>query len=952
MRTIFIVIMTYFSLNVAFAASAGKIQGKVIDSKTKETIVGCAVMVQGTTIGAVTDIDGNYIIESISPGTYNLVISYLAYDNQIVRTEIKPGEVVNINIELIPLEVSLNEVVVKETRRTSSDISMISSIKSSQLVVNGISREQITKSQDKDAADVIKRVPGITINDGRFVIVRGLIERYNSVLLNGASAPSFEADIRAFSFDAIPSGMINKITIFKSPAPELPADFAGAVINIETLNDIDDNSLKISYSTSYNVGTTFNKFYTYKGGKYDMLGFDDGTRSLPSNLPSTAQMTELYNWSNLESAKLKFEEINKISRSFNNIWQANSTTALPDQNLSINLTCRFTVKSVSFGCISSLNYGVSNSFYDVKRAEYLSYNAANDSAIYQFNFQDKKYNQAVKVGLINNWSMIYGKNQKLEFRNFFNQTGNKRVNLREGENYYNNDILRASELKYNNRFIYSSQLAGTNFLFDNSTKMTWILGYSSIKNSEPDTRRLTYIQNNDVESENYGKYYVQLQNQVNPYLAGRLNIDLNEKIYNAGANVEQKIFDLGEASSIVLKAGFFYENKKRNFNSRLLGITNRNNNIDLYAPVDSIFSSSNFELTLPLNQSKLAYNENTRSSDSYIAENETFSYYAGLQLPFRKFNLYGGVRMEKFHRSLNNRNVQSTGSDALNVKMDVYDIFPSINISYNTSSKQLLRLSYGKTVNRPEFREMSNFTYQNFEMFYLVHGNENLTNSYIDNFDLRYEIYPSNYENISLAAFYKKFEDPIEIFLVPAGTGYDYKPFNTAEAHSYGVELEVRKSLRSFENSSSILSKLKDFSLVLNASAIQSQIKTDTVEQNFAGSKNRIMQGQSPYILNCALYYENAKSKIIASLVYNVIGKRIAYVGTRDNPDTWEMPRNSLDFTVSKAIFSKVDIKFGVKDILNQPVQLVQFFGETNKMLETYSYRPGRKIAFSVSYKF
>ncbi|HMQ90550.1 MAG TPA: carboxypeptidase-like regulatory domain-containing protein, partial [Flavilitoribacter sp.] len=215
-------------------SQTGNIKGVVTDAKSGETLIGCNVLIQGTDKGTITDFDGNYEIPEVPTGDYNLVISYVSYENQIVRVSVKNGETAEVNVQMSESAIELESVTVKATRKTDTEVALLNILKTSNMVVSGISNQQIAKSQDKDASEVVRRIPGVTIREGRFIIVRGLIERYNSVWLNNSSTPSSEADIRAFSFDVIPSNAIDRILIYKTPAPELPADFAGAAIQIFT----------------------------------------------------------------------------------------------------------------------------------------------------------------------------------------------------------------------------------------------------------------------------------------------------------------------------------------------------------------------------------------------------------------------------------------------------------------------------------------------------------------------------------------------------------------------------------------------------------------------------------------------------------------------------------------------------------------------------------------------
>ena len=427
----------------------GVLKGTINDSKTGESLVGTTVLMQGTTTGTITDFDGNYILPNIPPGAYNMVISFISYQSQIIRVEIKDGQETVLNVQLEPATLDVGEVQVVATRRTDTEMSMLSKLKAQNLIVSGITAQQISRSQDSDAAEVVRRVPGITITDGRFVIVRGLIERYNSVMLNNATAPSFEADKRAFSFDAIPSGLIDNILIYKSPAPELPADFAGAAIDVQTKSAADFNGFSLSYGARYTENTTFNPdFQTHQGSKTDWLGFDNGYRSVPDGIPSDLEFKELYVWPNAEAYFERTPEITRLSKLFPNNWETTTKTAMPDQSFSANLQRRFVLGKVSVGNITSLNYNSTSNFNQLERREFQGWDEVQGLIVKNYDFNDSRSQQENKINFIHNWNFIYGKNQRIEFRNFLNQIGTKYSSQRDGINYYNVETMRMFDQRY------------------------------------------------------------------------------------------------------------------------------------------------------------------------------------------------------------------------------------------------------------------------------------------------------------------------------------------------------------------------------------------------------------------------------------------------------------------------------------------------------------------------
>ncbi len=949
-----LLIAVWMIVSVSGMAQNGTIKGTITDANTKETLIGATVVLQGTTTGAISDFDGNFLIEKVTKGSYNLVISYISYDNQIIRAEVGDGAESIVNIELKPASIDIDEVQIVAKRRDNTEVSMLSNLKAGSLIVSGITAQQISKSQDKDAAEVIRRVPGITITDGRFVIVRGLVERYNSVMLNGATAPSFEADKRAFSFDAIPSGLIDNILIYKSPAPELPADFAGAVIDIRTKNVADENSFSFSYGTKYVQNASFNSdFLTHDASKTDWLGWDDGSRAIPSRVPNSQDFASLYVWPNADEYIQKTDQINAISSLFKNNWETSTKSPFLDQSFSATLQRRFLIGKVSFGNITSLSYGNSSSFTERQRTEYLEFDNELNRTNLDFDFTDQLSKREFKTGLIHNWNVIYGKNQKLEFRNFLNQSGIQSNSQRNGIRTDNGEILEMFDLKYESRLVYSGQLSGEQTFNKERSKLAWMLGYSLTNKKQPDNRRLMFVQINDETSEQYQQYYLRVQNVPNPYYAGRLWIDMKETANDAKLDFTHNFKLFGSETAWAFKTGGFYELKERAFGSRLIGVVAMRNPPDIFAnPVKDIFAPENFffDRTTPYTQHGLSYRDNTRAKDSYTATDEMKAGYIALNIPVtKKLNIYGGVRAENWSREITDFFEQTEGADKTPISRDTVDIFPSVNVTYNINEKNLFRLSYGKTVNRPEFREMAPFDYQDFELFAIVYGNTGLKSAYIQNYDLRYEWYPNQGEMISIAGFYKSFTDPIETFLRPSGSTYDYFPYNTEKAYSRGVEIDVRKRFDGLKNSGTILRHLKDLTVVFNTSLIKSEINTS--EQEFTRDTIRVMSGQSPYIVNLGLFYNNPENKWDVSLNYNVVGKRIAYVGTPANPHTWEMPRNALDLTVQKSFGEKIQVKAGIKDILNEPIKFVQYQGEKeNVTAYTRKYTPNRQFSLTLTW--
>jgi outer membrane receptor for ferrienterochelin and colicin len=926
------------------------IKGKVIDAKTNETLIGCNILIQGTYIGTVTDLDGNYELKNIEPGTYNLVISYISYNQKIERVSIQKNQTINLDITLEPATIDLSEISVIARKRTDTEVSMITEIKNANIIANGISAQQIVKGQDKDAAEVLRRVPGITINDGRFVIVRGLVERYNSVLLNDIIAPSFETDARAFSFDAIPSNFIDNIIIYKSPAPELPADFAGAVIKIITKKTADNNKINISYSTGYVQNTSFTTSYTSDNNIYDYLALGNISRKLPNNYPSKKEMAGLFEFTGTsDEIADKKKQLTNISRSFDKNWNPYQYQPFLNHNFSFNISRRFLIGKISFGNTSALNYSIQNENNKAFVSEYQSYDTIKNEPSNAFLFNDERYYRNTKLNLIHNWIIVFRDNQTIEFKNFLNLIGNDRVIFREGVNNYIPAKLKAIEMKYTQRTIYSGEISGKHKIFNNLTNIDWHIGYNYASKDEPDIKRLEFVKNEDTSSSYYNQYSLRIPfGGPVPYQAGRIFLKTKEKSVLAGFNIEQLI------NKIKLKTGINYEKKYRHFDARLIGITNASNSIgiNLYQPVDSLFQDKNFYF--PENRrlpGGFVYKETNNSTDSYNIINELFATFISVNIPiFNKINLYTGLRYEYNNRLLADFQYDKTISpDIVYLKSD---LFPSLNISYNITKKQLLRVSYGKTINRPEFREIAPFAYNDFDTYSTIYGDTALQNCYIHDYDIKYELYPSNNEIFSIGLFYKNFINPIERFQIGAGNGWDYFPGNTEYGYSRGIELDIRKSLDDIAGNNIFSRVIRNLTLLMNASFIWSEIETNRGD---AREKSRIMYGQSPYIINTAIFYNNDSLKFQVSINYNIIGKRIVSVGNFNNPHTFELPRNLLDLTITKGFGKYIEIKAGIKDLFNEDIVRVQYenpYNDNRQIIqETLRVKSSRIYNIGITFK-
>jgi outer membrane receptor for ferrienterochelin and colicin len=871
----------------------GSIKGTIKDAKTLEPLIGATILITGTSLGASTGIDGEFNIARVPVGKYSIAISSVSYAPiKLDEVSVEGGNAVVINTTLNEMAYQLQGITFQATKLTSTDISMVSEIREAKLVVSAISGAQIAKTQDRDAAEVVRRIPGVTLMDNRFILVRGLSDRYNSVWLNDAASPSTEADKKSFSFDIIPTAVIDRILVYKNPSSELPGDFAGGMVKVYTKTSLPSNDWNISLSEGYRTGSTFqNLNYTTKSST-DFLGFDDGSRKIP--------------FSSRIGASLADEQA--AAGAFKNSWGIHKTTALPDLRFSITKGSNFHIAGRAIDAVSLLNYSNTNTVFTIQRKD-------SDPDV---NLIDNQSTNQVRLGAMQNFGVGLNNKNKIEWRNLFNQIGTDQTTLREGRvlDPHENSYLQY----YQSRWILSSQLNGKHVSANDKREYTWTLGYSHTNRNDPDLKRIGYFQG--------GAFPFSASippGSADTRYGGRFYQKLSENDYSFTHNYLRKI-DAAN-TRIDLNVGNYIEYRSRNFNARSLGYvlppgSSPNDQALKQLPVDSIFAPRN------VGKGGFAINEITDGSDSYKGENKLLATYISLGIPItERLKLIGGVRSEYNIQSL----VSEVNLVTTSPKMERLNFLPSANLSYNFTKTSLVRVTYGRSLNRPEFREWAPFKFYDFNFNVNVYGSlfptplsggQPLKTALIDNIDIRYEYYPTPNELFHVGVFYKNFTNPIEQYILP-GSNRTYTFANAESAYVEGIEFDLRKNLGFLYGTF-----FNNLSLVANASLIKSRIHiTNSINQ----VENRPLQGQSNYVINAGLYYQDDNSGITASITYNVFGPRIFLVGSKDYASWGELPRNTIDMAIIYPVSKRVSLTFAAQDLLNQPVQLVQDVNQDGK---------------------
>ncbi|MCP9750529.1 TonB-dependent receptor [Ferruginibacter sp. HRS2-29] len=920
-----ILLTAFLSMGFASFAQKAKIEGKVTDAKTGQPLTGVSVINKANNFGTSTDVEGRYSLNIDGAAKVSLVFTYNGVTQQVDDIEIKDGKVTVQDLSLTQREKSEEAVVVRaaSTARKETAASLITFQKNTNTVASVISAESIRRSPDKNTGDVLKRTPGASVIDGKFLVIRGLADRYNQAMINGILLTSTEPDRKTFSFDIIPAPMIDNIIINKAFVPELPGEWAGGLIQVNTKDIPAKNFLNVQIGSGFNTQTIGKDFYKTTGGKTDWLGIDDGTRALPSNYINKSTF-------NLSTPAERIE----VGKALNNNWAATAHNVSPNLSFQINGGFTGTIFGKKAGGILGINYSKSNRYSDIMNR----YQSLEDGVFgQQFSYDDDRYTQEVTLGGLASLSVQLNPKNKIGIKAIVNVNTNNYVIRRDGYNRNTGDDVKGGEIAFKENTFFTTQLTGEHSI-TTPLKFKWYGSFNILDGYSPDQKRFQYTRTTGTQN----PFLFLVGNSLAQESGSRIFQTLSDYIYTGGGDLAYTLDLFGQKQTI--KGGYMLQVKDRLFDAQLFANYLPKDNATLRAlPIDQIFAPQNFGDGSE-NSNLFAFNSINNRNFRYLANTILNAGFIQFDNQFsNKLRVVWGLRVENFDQLLGS--VKQW--DSRHKHTEQTDYLPGVNFTYKINTKTNIRLSGSQTVIRPEQRELADLTLYDFELNSAVQGNPNLIRTKVTNVDLRYEIYPRSGETISAGVFYKNFKNPIEQQLQQGGAIFTYH--NSPTATTYGAEIELRKRL-------DMVPAFKNFTVQANAAYIHSEI--DDAVRNL----KRPLQGQSPYLVNLGLMYDLEKSGLNATVLFNQIGKRIYLVGDipagsgSGAPDIWEHPRPVLDFQLGKKLLEKkAEIRLNVSDILNR----TQYFyqnndGDTDLNKTTDAYRFTRRFGttFSVTFNY
>ncbi|MFT5725816.1 MAG: TonB-dependent receptor, partial [Bacteroidia bacterium] len=935
----------------------GTVRGTVTAKEDGAPVFEAFVKIVGTETGTITDFDGKYAID-LPPGVYTVEISHLTFSAlTFTNTKVSDGSVTVVNGKMgygEAVQMGATEFSVRR-RKAEGDDEIISMVAKQKVVMSAIGSQQMAKQQAKNAGDALKRVTGVTVVGGRYVSVRGLGDRYSKTVLNSCEVPSLDPDRNSVQMDLFPSNIISNMQVFKTFMPELPGDFSGGLINITTKEFPDSMNFQFSTSFGGNSQSFLNKnFITYTGSSTDFLGFDNGTRAMPT-LAKNMEVPNVNPNPGADNSKLA-----ALSKSFGTDNNIRTTTGGLNQSYAVSYGDQRSIKKRPFGYLLGASYRRSFSFYD--DGEIGRFNAVSSTELNpQFALHDVRSSDRVMTGLFANLSYKINSSNKIGLNVMRNQSGEKITRALSGQwaedgPLTENRIFNSQTLQYLQRTLTNIQLKGEHQLGgkkDKNNRLIWVSSQTYSQQNEPDLRFFAYdyvVSGTDTAfainkaAYNTPARYYRLMNELNWDNRVYLVIPLKRRFKKKAE----------------FKTGFSYLYKNRAFRETRFDYSEVT---DFDGDVNSFFLPENMSVEQwpsedPNTYTYIKGHPKGNDKNSYDGTQTVMAGFAQINTPFinKKWNFTGGLRVET-----TNVLVQSLLQTEKDGVLENIDLLPSINITYNFIDKELvqddpssrrignLRFGISQTLARPTFRELAPFPSFFFTGDYVLIGNPELKRTLIQNYDVRYELYPSKGKSISVSGFYKRFQDPIEQTQNPkaANTEITYK--NVGKASLQGVELEFVQSLRF------ISYRLDNIKWGLNGSIIKSQVKVDSLEYavrkeiDINASETRPMYSQSPYIFNSYLNFDNDSNTFSANVSFNIYGKRLALVSQGDLPDVYEMPRPSLDVNLFKKVGKKFQVTASVKNILNPRVRMIHEYAGTEYIYS--GNNRGVSWSFGLKYK-
>ena len=916
---------------ISFAQNSAKVSGIITDKDSKQPVSFVSISLKGLMANAESDINGNYEI-TMKPGTYTIVYAFIGYKTFEKEVTVTDNETLNLNVSLQENSNSIEGIVITGSTSKTKETALLKEQQKAVEIKQSIGAQEMSRKGISDVEEGLTKVTGISKVDGRGVFVRGLEDRYNSLLINGLTVPSNNPFKKIIPLDIFPTDIVGIIETYKTFNTNLYGDFAGGTFNILTSTG-EKSQTKLSFGAGYTTGNNIAKFLMSKDAKStgDFFGFSGNERDLPKifgSKPSSLTLTPT-----------------QSRNSFGSGYDVEDSKSPLNTSIGISHSEKFNIgknKNI-FKYLLSLNF---DNKYQVRKGVNRFFNTA------QGNYDNNLYTKQYKYST--NGSALVALNYKTDRLNLTSNT----FYLKTTDNTIQDQLGSTNGTTVNtNAFIRTNELQETDYL------NTQLFGsYKLTKNERHNLKA-----GGSFTTTNY-----QLPDRKS-FKGVKIDENTTAVNYSGNSLFRQFLdFDGKYHASGLLEYSWKFGNEDIDKSHKL--------SVGYNGYVNNMQSSFRFLVSKPLLSNSI--NFPTNSPDAVFStelENGVFTYTEGTNATYKaklneivnaayfdlafkfgeKIDLNFGARAEQTNRETKYKESGSFSDPFITKKVNKTDFLPSLNAKYALTDNSNIRFAGSKTITRPVIMEAYPLEFVNADGTIEL-GNQDIKNSENINLDLKYEIFPSSKELFVVSAFSKFIQKPIErVFGFNAGSGGQIITYdNSKKAMLFGAEFEFLFQLDRISKS------LQDLSFGLNTTLMYSKVNINTVnspETIAIGEKNpsRNLQGASPWIINADLKYDfdfNKNWKNTMTIVYNVYGKRIYAVGTGGLDHYYELPFSKLDFVWNNKIGKNWDLKLSADNLLNPLYQIE--LGRENKVQITETdytikdYKKGIGFSFNLSYTF
>lgn len=911
--------------------ASGRIVGRVVDAASGAPISTVHVSVDGMPRSALSDLNGRFHLDGVLAGSHSVHARLLGYAPKIVTdVTVRADETTPLDISLDATAIELEAISITANLEAGATSLLLDEQRRSIAMVDAVGSQEISKSPDSDAAEVAARVSGVTVSEGKYVFIRGLGERYSQTSLNGGPLPSPEPEKEVVPLDLFPSDFLESLTTQKTYTPDRPGDFSGGTVEIRNRQFPERFAWRLSMGTSANSESQFQDgFLDYAGSSGDFLAIDRGARDIPDEVEEAGFGLRGDRLPN-DPATLK-RLGDAFARSLPQ-FAPTSGTAPVNLDLGGSVGDRVELLGKDVGFFVAANYGEDWTSRDGEverkwRAEAFDPDLPEETQRPNVDYDFTRGVREVTWGGVANLSALLSPEHQVNLQAMYNRNGTDEARTYTGANQ--EDLageLFSERLRFQSRSLMWGQLSGEHETGLLGSNLEWRLAAARATRDEPALRETIYIRAFSAAADD-------------PYLlddvgesARYFYSDLTDDDLNGGLDLTLPL-GIRRAGEATIKLGAAFRARDRDFAARRYRWKYQTKRI---ASLDQVLSDLDNVVGTNPGPSQVLLEDIVEPGDVYAADDDRLAGYAMVDVPLTSsLRAVAGARVEAYDLSL------STAVAGEVTSRSQTDVLPSLSLTYALDDDMNLRAAASRTLDRPEFRELAPFQFSEASSLRQLIGNPALEVAEITNLDAKWEWFPRRGEVLSIGAFYKQLDQPIEqVFLATASSAFSFQ--NAAEGHVIGAELSVRRRLDLLGDF------FGAFALAGNLSLIDSEVTVLTRGAFIPTNEKRRLEGQPPYVVNLNLVWQSETGATEVGAFYNVFGPRIEAAGGSGVPDIEESARNVIDFTFRQQVTDRLGVRLKAENLFDAPYRWEQSANGITRIQR--EYRVGRSVSIGLSY--